>query len=81
MIHYFRNKVKAQKLKDEIKALGVNAYIFNADISKRKFINELFSSISNRVENLDLLVNCATIRLPSISFENLDWDEIKKIWI
>ena len=78
VIHYFRNKVKAQKLKDEIKALGVNAYIFNADISKRKFINELFSSISNRVVNLDLLVNCATIRLPSISFENLDWDEIKK---
>ena len=51
VIHYFRNKVKAQKLKDEIKALGVNAYIFNADISKRKFINELFSSISNRVAN------------------------------
>ena len=78
IIHYFKNKERANEIRNKVKEFGVDSFIYSADINIREEINSLFSSIKNRVSNLDLVVNCGTIRLPSISFENLDWLEIQK---
>lgn len=76
VIHYHKNKTKALSLKANIIKLGVEAYVLKADVNLKNEVDELFLSIKNRIVNLDLLVNCGTIRLPAISFEKLNWDEI-----
>lgn len=78
IIHYFKNKERAIDLRQKVKEFGVETFIYSADINVREDVNSLFSSIKNRVSNLDLLINCGTIRLPSISFENLEWFELQK---
>lgn len=78
IIHYFRNKERAIDLRKKVKEFGVETFIYSADINVREDVNSLFSSIKNRVSNLDLLINCGTIRLPYISFENLEWFELQK---
>ena len=78
IIHYFKNKERAIDLRKKVNKFGVETFIYSADINVREDVNSLFSSIKNRVSNLDLLINCGTIRLPSISFENLEWFELQK---
>tara|TARA_B100001250_G_scaffold411059_1_gene438825 strand:- start:3863 stop:5047 length:1185 start_codon:yes stop_codon:yes gene_type:complete len=77
IIHYHRNKEKALNIKKKVIDYGMNAYVFKADINEKKEVDSMFLSIKNRIPYINTFVNCGTIRLPSISFENLDWLEIE----
>ena len=78
LIHYHGNKEKAQNIKNKVIEYGMDAYVFKANINEQKEVDSMFLSIKNRVPYINTFVNCATIRLPSISFEDLDWSEIEK---
>jgi len=77
IIHYNNNKEKALSIKKKVNKIGVNAYIFKANIINNDEVKNMFSSIENRIRDISFLINCGTIRLPYINFEKLDWQEIQ----
>ncbi len=76
-IHYFSNAALAEDLKAEIIAKGGKATILRADVTQSKDIRELYSSFTRHADILDVLVNCSSIKIPKISFNEVEWDDIK----
>lgn len=57
IIHYHRNEAKAKELKEEVEALGVKAYITNADVSDNKAIMNMAQDIKDNFKMPDIIVN------------------------
>lgn len=60
-INYNRSKESAESLREEIKSLGVNAEIFQADVSVQEEAARLFSEIKSSMGSVSVLVNNAGI--------------------
>jgi 3-oxoacyl-[acyl-carrier protein] reductase len=75
-IHYHQNKKLAGKIKDQILASGKKAICVGADITDYDQVQHMISSIVRRFENITVLVNCATVPIPNITFANLQWRNI-----
>ncbi|MBQ3694172.1 MAG: 3-oxoacyl-[Synergistaceae bacterium] len=60
-INYNRSKESAESLCEEIKSLGVNAKIFQADVSIQEEAARLFSEIKSSMGSVSVLVNNAGI--------------------
>lgn len=60
-INYNRSKESAESLREEIKSLGVNAEIFQADVSVQEGAARLFSEIKSSMGSVSVLVNNAGI--------------------
>ena len=60
-INYNRSKEGAESLCEEIKSLGVNAEIFQADVSIQEEAARLFSEIKSSMGSVSVLVNNAGI--------------------
>ncbi|MBQ3397252.1 MAG: 3-oxoacyl-[Synergistaceae bacterium] len=60
-INYNRSKEGAESLCEEIKSLGVNAEIFQADVSIQEEAARLFSEIKSSMGSVSILVNNAGI--------------------
>ena len=61
-INYNRSSESAEKLRDEIKTLGVNAEIFQADVSNYEQVTSLMKSVKDSMkESISVLVNNAGI--------------------
>ncbi len=53
------NREKAEELKQEVEALGVNAYLLPGDISCEEDVKAMFKTIMQEAGHLDILVNNA----------------------
>jgi pteridine reductase len=60
-LHYNNSKEKALELKDEIKKIGVECEIFQADFSKEDEVSELIKRVKKEFPNLNLLINNASV--------------------
>ncbi|MGB2895568.1 MAG: SDR family oxidoreductase [Anaerolineales bacterium] len=70
-IHYHNSEKAAKATAAEAHALGVNAAIFRADLTKLDQVESLFQFIDNNFGPLDFLVNSAAI-MKKVSFQNSD---------
>ncbi|MDR7132691.1 3-oxoacyl-[acyl-carrier protein] reductase [Algoriphagus sp. 4150] len=77
-IHYFSNKVLASELKDFINSTGGKATIIQADITVSEEVNSLYNNFQRNAMTLDVLVNCSSIKIPRISFPNLEWRSMEE---
>jgi len=77
IIHYYNNREKAFEIKKKVNQLGVEAFVYKANIINEKDVKNLFLSIENRIGHISFLINCGTIRIPNINFEKLEWEEIQ----
>jgi len=75
-VHYSNNEEKANSLHAMILAQGKNAFVAKADITIAKDVNDLVESVTRRLGDITLLVNCSTLKIPNIKFDNLDWSDI-----
>ena len=69
-VHYHASAGPAEETVAEIRALGVEADSFQADLSQLREVRDLFDGIDARWGRLDVLVNSAAI------FPRTPWDEI-----
>jgi 3-oxoacyl-[acyl-carrier protein] reductase len=76
-IHYFSNKVLADKLRQDIITSGGNASLIRADVTKTAEIHELLQGLTRHADSLDVLVNCSSIKIPRISFKELEWSDFE----
>ncbi|MEP6951053.1 MAG: SDR family oxidoreductase [Ginsengibacter sp.] len=74
-IHYNTNKYLAESIKENINANGGSASVVQADITRKNEIKELCKSFERHFNSLDVLVNASSIKIPQISFNNLEWSD------
>jgi 3-oxoacyl-[acyl-carrier protein] reductase len=77
-IHYIRNRKLAEEIRDEILAQGSKAVIIQSDITDLLSVDEMIKKILRKLTTITTVVNCSTIRVPNIKFENLDWESFQK---
>lgn len=77
-VHYSSNEEKAIILQTAINEQGRNAFAVKADITKQNEVNDLVEAVTRRLGVITLLVNCSTLKIPNIKFDNLNWDDMSK---
>jgi 3-oxoacyl-[acyl-carrier protein] reductase len=77
-IHYNANKEKADKLKVELVSDVTQVHIFQGDITNPTKAKEILESVVRKFGTITLIVNCATIKIPNIKIENLEWEDLQK---
>ncbi|GBO52285.1 3-oxoacyl-[acyl-carrier protein] reductase [Pseudanabaena sp. lw0831] len=78
LIHYFSDHAGALELKQQLQQLNVKAETCKADVTKEEDVKELIKFFKRKFDVLTVVVNCATLKLPNIKIENLDWEDIQK---
>ena len=76
-IHYFSNASAAGNVLSEVISSGNKAYIFKADITNRKEVQEMIDDIVQRMGTITILVNCTTSKIPTIRLADLQWDDFE----
>ncbi len=76
-LHYFQNKEKAEKIREDIRSMGVGCHIFQCDIRDELEVNELICSVNRYFETITTLVNCATTHISAEPFAGLKWSRIQ----
>ena len=73
-----RKETDLLKVAEEIRALGANAEIFAADVSRVAEIQTLVRDVLARMGQMDILVNVAGVncRKPSVEITEEDWDTV-----
>ncbi|MEF2279753.1 3-oxoacyl-[acyl-carrier-protein] reductase [Deinococcus sp. YIM 134068] len=77
-VHYGRNQVEAEKVAGEIRALGVPAQVFGADLSTPANAGTLVETVIGEMGRLDVLVNNAGITRDTLAIrmKDEDWDAV-----
>ena len=79
IVHFNKNKGRADSVVSEIKSFGGNAYAFGADLSFYSEAERLFEFSMNKLGKIDVLVNNAGISLNKM-FQDVTEDEWKKLF-
>jgi 3-oxoacyl-[acyl-carrier protein] reductase len=75
-IHYFSNKEKAKHLlKDSFKEC--KSFLVQANLMDEKSVMALVDTTKRKFDSLEIIVNAATISLPTIRLEDLTWDDMQ----
>lgn len=77
-IHYNSNRENALKIENKIEHLGRKSVVVSGDITDENQIHEIVRLTTRRLGDITLVINCATIKIPSIKLENLVWDDFSK---
>jgi len=78
VLNYNKSKKEAEKIKEELKAKGINIEIFKADVSKREEVKKLVKYSINKFTNIDVLINNAGIAKLQMfnDITDEDWNEM-----
>jgi len=75
-IHFNSNRSLANELQREIISKGGKSTVVKADITKPEEIADMYKAFERHASVLDVLVNCPSIKIPKISFKDLEWKDI-----
>ncbi|MBB5234946.1 3-oxoacyl-[acyl-carrier-protein] reductase [Deinococcus budaensis] len=77
-VHYGRNQAEAEKVAEEIRALGVPVAVFGADLSVPANAGTLVETVIKDMGRLDVLVNNAGITRDTLAvrMKDEDWDAV-----
>ncbi|KTG18707.1 sugar dehydrogenase [Pseudoalteromonas sp. XI10] len=78
-INYKSDQASAEQVADEINALGVNAYLLQADIADEQQVLAMFAKLDAQVSRLDVLVNNAAMMMPQMPLLEVDAKRINAI--
>jgi len=80
-INYLQNKVAADKIVNDIKSKGGQAFAFQADVSDERQVEALFSAIDKHAGNITALVNNAGIIVePQQKLSQMSGERLQKIF-
>lgn len=80
-VNYRSNQEEANKVVEEIKGIGQEAFVVQADVSQKDQVVKMFATLKEKWGKLDILVNNAGI-LKMAPFEQIpeeDWDAIMAV--
>lgn len=79
ILHYNVNLTKARNLKHELEKLGAKVVTVQGDIREPETIQKLYESSRRFSLHINAIVNAATIGLPTVDWEDLEWDMMQKL--
>lgn len=77
-IHYYKSADVARTLQTKIMALGREAILVSGDMGSESDLAEMVTTVKDRLGNITTLVNCATTKVPQISFDRVNWSDINE---
>ena len=77
VIHYNKNKTKAEQLKKIIVNNGQRAGVVTGSIFDQSDIDEIKDQSQRIIGEISVVVNCATIPIPTTKFSDLDWSNMQ----
>jgi pteridine reductase len=77
VIHYCRSKKRAEKLRAELAEHRVKSWVVKADFEKAKEYDSLIARTIKIAGSLDILINNASIFLPS-TLKNVDFERLTR---
>ncbi len=78
-IHYHSNELKANSLQEDLKKnYKTKSLKVNFDLLNQQEVETTISLIERRLGEIQLVVNCSTIKISTMKFESLTWDEMQK---
>jgi 3-oxoacyl-[acyl-carrier protein] reductase len=75
-IHYHKNKKKAESLKKSIIKFGQKAVLITGDLYNKSDVEEIKIQSERIIGRISVVVNCATIPVPSKEFFNIVWEDM-----
>lgn len=75
IVHYNRNKNKAEELRKQIESAGGKASTVQADLLNEEEISEMVKKATRVFGRIDVLANCAAAVIPNIKFQDLKWSD------
>lgn len=75
-VNFTRQKAAADRVREEIVALGGTAEVFRADVTRRDEVEDLYRRVLAAFGQLDILVLNATGPQPEIALEDLHWQDM-----
>jgi 3-oxoacyl-[acyl-carrier protein] reductase len=81
VINYNKSGEKAEKVRDELRCEGIEAEIFQADVSDAAQVERLFQFIRSSVGQLDVLVNNAGLIRDTLllTMSVSDWEKVHDV--
>lgn len=77
-VHYNSNSAKAHELVEAVQSKNKNAFCLSGSIEEEDSIIEMVKKTQRRLGPITLLVNCSTVKVPDIKFENITWSQVEK---
>ncbi len=78
VVHYFSNQGLATELKEKLQLLGVRVEIYKGDITQEDEVVDLINFIERKFDTLTTVINCATVKIPNIKLDRLEWSDLQK---
>lgn len=75
-VNYFRSRDAANKMVDELQALGSDAIAIRANVGKHELLHRIFDEIREKYGRLDILISNAALGLytDALSIDDKAWD-------
>ena len=77
-IHYYNNSKKAEKLRKEIIKNGQKSVVVSGDLYDLDNIKDLKLQSERGIGKISVIINCATIPIHTVKFDNLEWYDIQE---
>ncbi|MCU0359122.1 MAG: SDR family oxidoreductase [Bacteroidia bacterium] len=78
IVHYNKNKEKAEAIKTQIESLGRKALCIQSNITDDKEIQHMVEKGLRNFGRIDVLAHCAASVIPNIKFQDLTWSDYTK---
>ncbi len=78
-INYKSDQASAEQVAQQLKSLGVNSHLLQADIADEQQVIAMFAKLDGLVARLDVLVNNAAIMMPQMALLEMDAKRINTI--
>ncbi|MEC8208649.1 MAG: SDR family oxidoreductase, partial [Pseudomonadota bacterium] len=78
-INYKSDQASAEQVAQQLKSLGVNSYLLQADIADEQQVIAMFAKLDGLVARLDVLVNNAAMMMPQMALLEMDAKRINTI--
>jgi 3-oxoacyl-[acyl-carrier protein] reductase len=74
ILHYNTNKDVVDKIQNDVIKLGSKAIVVKANLLIPEDISKLIHTVKSTFDSISGFVNCSSISIPTIKFENLEWN-------
>jgi 3-oxoacyl-[acyl-carrier protein] reductase len=76
-VHYYNNKTGALQLQEKIEKYGQKSVIVTGDIQNELEVKGIKEKSERAIGKISIVVNCATLPVPSIKFSDMEWNDMR----
>ncbi|GBF48844.1 hypothetical protein LPTSP4_03440 [Leptospira ryugenii] len=77
-IHYHSGKDRAIKLQEKLKSNSTQTAIVECNLQDEAQTKNMFEQVKRKFGTITAVVNCATIKIPNIKIDSLEWSDLQK---